>query len=124
MTAADFQSALNPAASESGHIVHLWWIFFWVTVTIFALVAIFLFIALLRNVHRAGDDLQLTIVPEPPQPGENRATKIVSALVALTVLILFALLIGDFLTGNAIYAAPDPNALAIKITGHQWWWEV
>jgi cytochrome c oxidase subunit 2 len=43
---------------------------------------------------------------------------------AVTVAILFALLITDFFTGNAIYAAPDPSALAIKITGHQWWWEV
>jgi cytochrome c oxidase subunit II len=124
MTAADFQSALNPAASESAHIVHLWWIFFWVTLVIFALVAIFLFLALLRNVRRVADDPQEAIVPEPPQTAENRATRVVSALVALTVLILFALLIGDFFTGNAIYATPDPNALAIKITGHQWWWEV
>lgn len=38
--------------------------------------------------------------------------------------ILFALLICDFFTGNAIYATPEPNALSIKIIGHQWWWEV
>jgi cytochrome c oxidase subunit 2 len=124
MSAAQFQSALNPAASESAHIAHLWWIFFWVTLAIFALVAIFLFIAILRNIRRVPDDPQASIVPEPPQANESRATKVVSALVVLTVIILFALLIGDFFTGNAIYATPDPNALAIKITGHQWWWEV
>jgi len=49
MSTADFQSALNPAASESAHILHLFWTFFWVTLVIFALVAIFLFIAILRN---------------------------------------------------------------------------
>jgi len=124
MSAADFQSALNPAASESAHITHLWWTFFWVTLVIFALVAIFLFIAILRNIRRASGDPQPPILPEPTQASENRATKVVSALVVITVLILFALLIGDFFTGNAIYATPDPNALAIKITGHQWWWEV
>ena len=124
MNAADFQSALNPAASESAHILHLFWIFFWVTLVIFALVAIFLFIAILRNVRRAPDDPQLAILPEPAQASESRGAKVVSALVVITVLILFALLIGDFFTGNAIYATPDPNALAIKITGHQWWWEV
>jgi cytochrome c oxidase subunit 2 len=37
---------------------------------------------------------------------------------------LFALLVVDFFTGNLIYATPDPNALGIKITGHQWWWQV
>ncbi|PYI81051.1 MAG: cytochrome C oxidase subunit II, partial [Verrucomicrobia bacterium] len=124
MSAADFQSALNPAASESAHITHLWWTFFWVTLVIFALVAIFLFMAMLRNIHRSPGDPQQPILPEPTQAGESRATKVVSALVVITVLILFALLIGDFFTGNAIYATPDPNALSIKITGHQWWWEV
>src|SRR5204862_2215922 len=94
------QSALNPAAAESAHIVHLWWVFFWVTLVIFALVAIFLFIAILRNIRRAPDDPQLVILPEPTQASESRATKVVSALVVITVLILFALLICDFFTGN------------------------
>ena len=124
MNAADFQSALNPAASESAHIVHLWWIFFWVTLVIFAFVAIFLFIAILRNTRRVPDDPHAVILAEPSQATESRSTKVVSTLVVITVLILFALLIGDFFTGNAIYATPDPNALAIKITGRQWWWEV
>jgi cytochrome c oxidase subunit 2 len=124
MSAAEFQSALNPAASESAHIAHLWWIFFWVTLVIFALVAVFLFIAILRNLRRVPDDPERAIIPEPAQATESRATKVVSALVVITVLILFALLIGDFFTGNAIYATPDPKALAIKVTGHQWWWEV
>jgi cytochrome c oxidase subunit II len=118
------QSALNPAATESAHIVHLWWIFFWVTLVIFALVAIFLFIAVLRNLSRAPDDAQLEIFAEPAQTSETRATRVVFGLVIITVAILFTLLIADFFTGNAIYATPDPNALAIKITGHQWWWEI
>src|SRR5438067_189022 len=124
MNAAQFQSALNPAAAESAHIVHLWWIFFWVTLVIFALVAVFLLIAILRNIRRGPDDAQLEIFAEPTQATETRGRNVVSALVIVTVLILFALLIADFITGNAIYATPAPNALAIKITGHQWWWEV
>jgi cytochrome c oxidase subunit II len=118
------QSALNPAANESAHIAHLWWIFFWVTLVIFVLVAICLFIAVLRNISRKSDDPQLDIIADPAHGTESRAITVVSTLVAITVLILFALLITDFFTGNAIYATPDPNALAIKITGHQWWWEV
>ena len=43
----------------------------------------------------------------------------------MTVLTLFGLLLIDFVTGRAIYFVPDdPNALKVKITGHQWWWEV
>jgi cytochrome c oxidase subunit II len=36
---------------------------------------------------------------------------------------LFVLLIRDFLVGNKIYALSDSDALAIKLVGHQWWWE-
>jgi cytochrome c oxidase subunit 2 len=45
-------------------------------------------------------------------------------LTIATAVVLFGLIILDFFAGNAIYAKPDPNALAIKVTGHQWWWEV
>jgi cytochrome c oxidase subunit 2 len=41
------------------------------------------------------------------------------------VVILFVILFGDFLTGIKSHAlANDQNVLDIKITGHQWWWEV
>jgi cytochrome c oxidase subunit 2 len=36
-------------------------------------------------------------------------------------------LIADFLTARSVLEAgapPDPNALPIQITGHQWWWEI
>ena len=118
------QSVLNPAAAESAQIFHLWWIFFWVMLVIFGLVAIVLFIAILRNSGRASDDLQLDLIVQPSEASESRATNVVSVLVIVTVLVLFTLLIADFFTGNAIYATPDPNALAIKVTGHQWWWEI
>jgi cytochrome c oxidase subunit 2 len=124
MNAAELQSALNPAATESAHIYHLWRIFFWVMLAIFALVAILLFIAILRNLSRVSDDSQLNIIPEPQQAGESRATNVVSTLVVIAVLMLFALLVADFVTGNAVYATADPNALSIKVTGHQWWWQV
>src|SRR3954453_3053811 len=98
MSAADFQSALNPAASESAHILHLFWIFFWVTLVIFALVAIFLFVAILRNVRRAPDDPQLAILPEPGQKSEKPADKGGPPLVLPPGLILIPPLIGDFFT--------------------------
>ena len=116
------QSALNPAAAEAAQITHLWWIFFWVTLSIFALVTIALLVAIMRHARRGATEPQ--IIGEPDAHIQRRTGAIVWTLVGLTVAILFALLISDFFTGNAIYAAPDPNALAIKITGHQWWWEI
>lgn len=46
------------------------------------------------------------------------------AAVALTGLILFVLLVADFLTDRALAALSTSQPLKIKVTGHQWWWEV
>jgi len=116
------QSALNPAAVEAAHIARLWWIFFWVTLLIFALVTLALVFAFVRHARDATSEPQ--IIGEPDARSQSRTAAVVWSLVAMTVAILFALLIIDFFTGNKIYAAPDANALGIKITGHQWWWEI
>jgi cytochrome c oxidase subunit 2 len=54
---------------------------------------------------------------------------VVIAAVIVSVAILFTLLFIDFFTGRAIYALGDSemtggDPVEIKITGHQWWWEV
>jgi cytochrome c oxidase subunit 2 len=51
-------------------------------------------------------------------------TKVVVGALAVTGLILFVFLIMSYRTGRASYTLQDPNALSIKVTGHQWWWEV
>ena len=44
---------------------------------------------------------------------------------AVTVVILFVLLVGDFVDRPAHpRAGASPTPLTIKVTGHQWWWEV
>jgi cytochrome c oxidase subunit II len=124
MSAEVIQSALNPAATESAEIAHLWWIFFWVMISIFAVVAIFLFLAILRHVRDPAKAKASDILRYPSPATEHKASVVVWTCVGLTVLTLFVLLVIDFFTGNKIYATPDANALAIKITGHQWWWEI
>ena len=123
------QSALDTAGPQAGRIESLWWIFFWVCAVVYVLVLVFLFLPLLRgDVGRPAAGA----APEPssdapeitPDPAaERRRSSVVGAAVTLTVLILFALLLGDMLTGRKIHADPGPDTLTIKITGHQWWWE-
>ena len=113
------QSALHPGGVQSARIAALWWTFFWALLVVFILVMIFLFIGLWRR--------RLTNEGESPiiKPGEERGlTRFVTVAVVLTVLTLFALLGRDFVTGNQIFALSDAGALEIKLTGHQWWWEV
>jgi len=42
----------------------------------------------------------------------------------LTVLILFGFLIADISVGRAITTNPGKEAVQIRVTGRQWWWEV
>jgi cytochrome c oxidase subunit 2 len=47
--------------------------------------------------------------------------------VALTVVILFGLLVASVWTDRAIArlgAAEHPEGIAVVVTGHQWWWEI
>jgi len=110
------QSALHQAGPQATHISHLWWFMFWVCAGVFILVVGFLLYAVFRP--RQQD--QPVIAPE----AERRTARAVIAAVALTGLMLFALLVADFLTDRALAALSTSQPLKIKVTGHQWWWEV
>jgi cytochrome c oxidase subunit 2 len=43
---------------------------------------------------------------------------------AATTIILFVFLMLDLSVGRAITSNPGPEALQVRVTGHQWWWEV
>jgi cytochrome c oxidase subunit 2 len=51
-----------------------------------------------------------------------RTTVIVAT--AVTTIILFVFLVLDLSVGRAITRNPGPEALQVRVTGHQWWWEV
>jgi cytochrome c oxidase subunit 2 len=51
-----------------------------------------------------------------------RTTVIVAS--AVTTIILFVFLILDLSVGRAITTNPGPEALQVRVTGHQWWWEI
>lgn len=43
---------------------------------------------------------------------------------ALTVVVLFAFLVADAATGRVVTSPPARPPVQIRVTGHQWWWEV
>jgi cytochrome c oxidase subunit 2 len=64
--------------------------------------------------------------PDRPTGGLHdrsmRTTVIVAS--AVTTIILFVFLILDLSVGRAITTNPGPQALQVRVTGHQWWWEI
>ena len=116
------QSALDAAGVQAGRLENLWWIFFSVTAGVYVIVMAVLTVALVRR--RRGDE---RTAPEtaPDASREKRISNTVKGAVAITTVVLFALMIVSFRTGRAIQTlAGADQPLQIKVTGHQWWWEI
>jgi cytochrome c oxidase subunit II len=109
-------SALNPASPHTRLIDQLWDAMFLTSIVVFALVVIALLLAAFRR--RAADR-----APEDPDR-QRRLTNAVAAATGVTVLVLFAFLVYDIAVGRELNRNPGEGALQIRVTGHQWWWEV
>src|SRR6476620_2452281 len=105
------QSVLAPAGAPASLIHSLWQLMFWMSVTVFSLVMVFLFVALVRGLQRNTAS------------SERALTRGVATAVTLTVVVLIGLLVASVTTGRAV-AAHATGAVTIDVSGHQWWWEV
>ena len=64
-------------------------------------------------------------VEEPNDPaGERRMQRAVTLAATATVATLFVFLFLSYDTGRAMTGRPGGQPLQIRVTGHQWWWEV
>jgi cytochrome c oxidase subunit II len=118
-------SAFNSAGPQARRIEGLWWLFFWVSVVVYVVSMTFVLTAMWRKCQDARRDVPDAPVVRPEPQGERRLTIAVGTGVVITVVILFVLLLGDFITGRALHSlANAPGPLVIRLTGHQWWWEL
>lgn len=109
------ESALDPAGPQAGRISTLSSYMFGVSAVVWTLVIIALIVALLRS--RRHD------VTDQSDEIDSRLKKPVIGATVVTVLILLVNLVYSVSTGSAMASLPRENALRIKVTGHQWWWE-
>jgi cytochrome c oxidase subunit 2 len=116
---------LDAAGEEARRIAGLWWIVFLVCFAVYALVIFFLGGAIWRGMRRGTAAVPpAPALTEPHQPGERRLAAFVATAVVATVITLFALLVIDFSTHRALEPPETGGALTIKVTGHQWWWQI
>lgn len=105
------QSALDANGAHAAHILSLFWLFTGICVAVWVLVMLGLGLALRRR--------------KSERQGSERTARLwVGSLVGLTVAILAALTAASFLTGHSLAALGEGDDLTLKVTGHQWWWEV
>ena len=116
------QSALHSAGPQAARIERLWWLIFWVAVAVFVSVIAVLSGAVGRaHSKSAGMPAPLLDTSGP----DGTAKKIIGVAVAITVIILFVLLVDSVIAGkNETQSLVSKNPVAIEVTGHQWWWEV
>jgi cytochrome c oxidase subunit 2 len=110
-------SVLQPAGAQAALIKDALWDPMYATaVVVFVLVVAALAIAALRR-RSAGE-------PVETPARERRMTLVVGSATLATTIVLFVFLVADSSVGRAITATPGHRALQIRVTGHQWWWEV
>jgi cytochrome c oxidase subunit 2 len=107
------QSALDSAGPQAARIEWLWWLMFWVCTLVFVAVMAALAVAIARGRAAAAVDT----------PSRTLVRNVAVAL-GLSTVMLIGLLFASVITGRAVGARQSPDALAIKITGNQWWWTV
>jgi cytochrome c oxidase subunit II len=119
------RAVLGPASAETRHIDGLWWIFFSICAGVFGLVILFLLGAIWRaQRRRPAATAPSELILEPAVRTERTASWFVGTAVGATVVLLFILLIADFAHGRQLRTPTTSDALTIKITGHQWWWQI
>jgi cytochrome c oxidase subunit 2 len=103
-------NVLDPAGPLASHIAALWWLFVIVCAVVYALVVAALLFAMIRRRRDVS---------------ERRTGIVVTAATVLTILLLFVLTGASYSTGRSLSGFPhgvDP--VRIRVTGHQWWWEL
>jgi cytochrome c oxidase subunit 2 len=112
------QSALSPEGDKAQAVAGLFWLFTAVCAAVWLIVIAIMVVAVLRGrPWEAAPDV------EPDRRREHRVGIVVTSGTAITVVILIVLTFASFLTNMGFAGAPD-LALTIRISGHQWWWQI
>jgi cytochrome c oxidase subunit II len=118
------RAALDFAGEEARHIAGLWWIFFFVCVAVYLVVLGVLGGAIARGLRHGTEESPPPELTGREDKRERRLIAVVSAAVVATIVTLFALLVFDFSTHRVLQPPETSDALTIRITGRQWWWQI
>jgi cytochrome c oxidase subunit 2 len=121
LAATAVHDALAPAGPQAAHIAELWWILVAACVVVFVAVLAALGWAVWRAPRAdAGTPPQVELVAHI----ERKAGRRVAWALAVSSVLLVALLVASIATDRAMAKLSLTDAVAVHITAHQWWWEV
>ena len=112
-----WQSSFNAQAAQSAEIKRILVIFLAVSTVVWIAVMLVLLFGLLRR--KAIRDQPL----DPHESFERRAGSVILMAGLATTITVLALSVVSYGAQRTVFAN-GPGAVTIKVTGHQWWWEV
>jgi cytochrome c oxidase subunit II len=112
-----WQSAFNAQGAQSEEIKRVLLIFIAVSTVVWVGVMVVLLIGLARRKDSREPPLGLD------EAFEYRAGSVILIAGIATTITVLALSVVSYGAQRSVFAN-DPAAVAVKITGHQWWWEV
>lgn len=126
----------DPAGEQAARIGRLFSWYFWITGGVFIAVMLLLIGAIIVGrakgaalapvvdpPHHAADAPPATATLVPSRPRERRFELAVGIGLAITVVLLWVLLVSSYRTGKAMAAVGGGSDLVVEVTGKQWWWE-
>jgi len=112
------QSALDPKGPAAVELARLIWFFTVLCAIVWVLVMGTISAILLRHRQRRSDLLRID------QPEERMVSRVVISAVGATAFVLVALTLLSFFANRTLAGIAEDAGLTIRVTGHQWWWEV
>jgi cytochrome c oxidase subunit 2 len=116
-------TAIEPAGPQSSTIMRLFWPMTGVLAAVYLLTTLALVPAIRRGRRRAREEGELSLAPHDTRR-ERRARGVVTVAVGLSVVILLAIVVADFLTTRSLNTIAQTEGIRVRLVGHQWWWEV
>ena len=109
-------SILEPRSDAARRVEGLWWLMFWISVVVVAVVVGFIAVAVRRRRREPG-------------PVDRRAVRWGEPFIAVAGLgVSGAILGGTFVVSlgvlDALSDRPDEPELSIEVVGRNWWWEL
>jgi len=112
-----WQSSFNAQAAQSEEIKRILLIFIVVCVVVWVVVMLVLLFGLTRPKGLREQPLDLR------ESFEHRAGSVILIAGIATTITVLALSVVSYGAQRTVFAN-DPSQVTVKITGHQWWWEV
>ncbi|ESY05141.1 MULTISPECIES: cytochrome c oxidase subunit II [unclassified Mesorhizobium] len=115
---AGWQSALDPKGPAASELAWLIWFFTALCAVVWVLVMIALVVPLMMRSRAQAEPLAIEA------GADDRKLRAVMTAVGLTAIVLIGLTLLSFFANRTLAAIGSDAALTIRVTGHQWWWEV